>query len=213
MSSDTHLFLSVMGTMGSGKTTATALLSDHFGWSLLAENFGENAFLPRFYENPDRWAFHSQTFFLMEKIAQIMPVEALLAEGSVIQDVPIYQDVFGYAKTLHTLGSMEESEWKLYHKIFTSFEATGKRPDAIIYLRTSLPVVEQRIKGRGRSYEQAIPHTYLAALQRNNEAWLASAHGIPVITIETDSLNIVKSARARREFLAQVSRGLESLSS
>lgn len=210
MSQRTH-FVSVMGTIGSGKSTAVNLLAKHFQWQVLEENFGENAFLPRFYTDPNRWAFHSQTFFLMEKISQLLPVEGMLSLGSVVQDVPIYQDVYGYARTQYALGNMEESEWRLYHKIFKEFEGYMLKPDLIIYLATSLPIVQERIRKRGRSYELEIPDTYLETLRRNNEAWLDSDHGIPIVRIDTDFLNIVRSKKDQSEFLRQVEKGLRKL--
>lgn len=193
-------FISVMGTVGSGKTTASKLLADHFGWQLIEENFGDNAFLPRFYEDPSRWAFHSQTFFLTEKVAQSLSIEGMLTLGGVVQDTPIYQDVFGYARTQHVLGQMDENEWKLYQKIFTSFEAYLPKPDVIIYLETSLPVVQKRIKNRGRSFEEDIPLSYLSELKAQNEAWLDQTT-IPIVRINTDSLNIVTSESARKKFV------------
>ena len=77
------VFISVMGTMGSGKTTASRVIAKALGYQLVEENFGENAFLPRFYNDMKRWAFHSQTFFLMEKINQMLESPKLLAKGGV----------------------------------------------------------------------------------------------------------------------------------
>lgn len=211
MGKDRSLFVSVMGTAGSGKTTATRLLSDTFQWQFLEENFGDNAFLPRFYEEMSRWAFHSQTFFLMEKINQILSVEGMLYEGSVIQDTPLYQDVFGYAKSQHTLGNMDDAEWALYQKIFHSFEAYLPKPDLIIYLETSLPVVQERILHRGRSYEQQIPLSYLKTLEKHNTEWLSSQSSIPVIRIGTDKLDIVRSKKAKEVFQSMIEAGLQNL--
>ena len=61
-------YITVMGTLGSGKTTAAQLLAHELHYTLIEENVKENAFLPRFYKDMKRWAFHSQVFFLMEKI-------------------------------------------------------------------------------------------------------------------------------------------------
>jgi len=104
-----HLYISIMGTMGSGKTTAARLIADRLSFLLLEENFGENAFLPRFYKDMNKWAFHSQTFFLMEKITQTLETPKLLEKTSVVQDTPIEQDVFSYAKAQHVLGHMDDA--------------------------------------------------------------------------------------------------------
>ncbi len=198
-----------MGTMGSGKTTAARVIAKALGYQLVEENFGENAFLPRFYNDMKRWAFHSQTFFLMEKINQMLESPKLLAKGGVVQDTPIQQDAFSYAKAQHVLGNIDDAEWKLYQKIYKSFEPYFPKPKLIIYLETSVPVVASRIESRGREYEQKIPQSYLELLDMLNHKWLtenAQAKGkkIPVLSIQTDELNIAKSSIAQETLIELV---------
>ncbi len=200
----THLYLSVMGTMGSGKTTVAKILAKELKFHLLEENFGENAFLPRFYQDMKRWAFHSQTFFLMEKINQMLETPKLLKKRSVVQDTPIEQDAFSYAKALHVLGNMDDAEWRLYVKIYRSFEPYFPKPDLIVYLETSVPAMAGRIEKRGRGYEQKIPASYLELLDMLNHKWLGENKIIPVLTIQTDGLNIVHSKAAQEKLLAHV---------
>lgn len=207
-----------MGSMGSGKTTAARLLSETFGFTLLEENFGENVFLPRFYREMDRWAFHSQTFFLMEKTRQILDAARVLSEVNdpqwgkncpgIIQDTPIEQDVYSYARAQHMLGHMDDAEWRLYQKIYTSFEPYFPKPSLFVYLDTSVPVLERRIASRGRSYEQEIPESYLALLDKLNHDWLKANSTIPVLIIQTDGLNIVRSREAQAMLIGQVAKRL-----
>jgi len=199
-----HQYISVMGTMGSGKTTAARLLAKKLQFQLLEENFGDNAFLSRFYSDMKRWAFHSQTFFLMEKITQMMDTCALLETRSIVQDTPIQQDAFSYAKAQHELGNIDDAEWKLYQKIYFSFAPQFPKPDCIVFLETSLPVIAKRISSRGRGYEKEIPISYLSLLDRLNHQWLSEQNDIPVLTIQTDSLNIVTSKRAQKELIYAV---------
>lgn len=193
-----------MGTMGSGKTTAARLLAKSFHVHLLEEQFGENAFLSRFYGDMKRWAFHSQTFFLMEKIAQMLETKTLLEHMSVIQDTPIQQDAFSYAKAQHVLGNIDDAEWKLYQKIYFSFEPQFPKPDAIIFLETSLPAITKRIASRGRGYEKEIPMSYLELLDMLNRKWIFEQKSVPVLTIQTDKLNIVTSKKAQQEMIREV---------
>ncbi len=193
-----------MGTMGSGKTTVAKILAKECKFQLLEENFGENAFLPRFYQDMKRWAFHSQTFFLMEKINQMLETPKLLEKRSVVQDTPIEQDAFSYAKAQHVLGNMDDTEWRLYLKIYRSFEPYFPKPDLIVYLETSVPAMADRIEKRGRGYEQKIPASYLELLDMLNHKWLSENKSIPTVTIETDGLNIVRSNIAQKKLLDQV---------
>jgi deoxyadenosine/deoxycytidine kinase len=199
-----HIYISVMGTMGSGKTTAARLIARELKFQLVEENFGENAFLPRFYKEMNRWAFHSQTFFLMEKITQMLETPKLLEKGPVVQDTPIQQDAFSYAKALHVLGHMDDAEWKLYQKIYKSFEPYFPKPDCIVFLETSITSIADRIEKRGRGYEQKIPQSYLELLDMLNHKWLAENKNIPVLTVATDGLNIVNSKVAQGNMMAAI---------
>jgi deoxyadenosine/deoxycytidine kinase len=197
-----------MGTMGSGKTTAAKLLAHEFRFQLVEENFGDNAFLSRFYIDMKRWAFHSQTFFLMEKISQMMETAKLLKSKSVIQDTPIEQDAFSYAKAQHVLGNIDDAEWKLYQKIYRSFEPYIPKPDLVVYLDTSIPAISKRIQTRGRGYEQQIPDSYLELLDMLNHKWLTENKSIPVIIVQTDGLNIVTSKKAQEHLVEMVKKKL-----
>ncbi len=203
------VYVAVMGTMGSGKTSTSNLIAKHLDFHLLEENFGENAFLPRFYDEMKRWAFHSQAFYLMEKITQMINTAGLLKKKCVVQDAPIQQDVFSYAKAQHVLGNMDDAEWRLYTKIYKSFEPYLPKPDMIIYLDTSVTSVVDRIKQRGRGYEQEIPQSYLELLDMLNQKWLTENRDIPVLHIETDHRNIIKSPKAREEVVDIVSSALK----
>jgi len=213
-----HTHVSIMGTIGSGKTTVARLLASELKFQLLEEHFGENAFLPRFYGDMKRWAFHSQAFYLMEKTWQLLEAGRVLSDArdplwkkgyrGIVQDVPIQQDVFSYAKAQHVLGNMDDAEWRLYQKIYRSFEPQLPVPDLVIYLETSVSELTRRIGSRGRGYEQKIPANYLELLDMLNHKWLSENKTIPVLTIETDGLNIVRSKKAQEELLQKVRKTL-----
>lgn len=204
MKEQEYNYIAVMGTLGSGKTTASRLLSRELGFALIEENVEENAFLPRFYKDMQRWAFHSQLFFLMEKIRQMMGTKTMLEKTSVIQDTPIIQDVYSYAKAQHELGHMDDSEWALYHKIYQEFSSLCPKPDLIVFLDTSIPSIEKRISERGRGFEQDIPTDYLKLLDRLNREWLEKNKDIPVVSIKTDTLDLARNRNAQEQFVSLV---------
>lgn len=199
-----HIYVSVMGTMGSGKTTVSKLIARRLKLHLLEENFGENSFLPRFYQDMKRWAFHSQTFFLMEKISQMLETPKLLEKRSLVQDTPIQQDAFSYAKAQHVLGNIDDAEWRLYLKIYRSFEPYFPKPDLIVYLDTSVSVLAGRIGKRGRDYEQKIAQSYLELLDMLNHKWLTENKTIPVLTIATDGFNVVRNKAAQQTLVTKI---------
>lgn len=193
-----------MGTLGSGKTTAARLLSKELKFPLVEENFKDNAFLPRFYKDMPRWAFHSQVFFLMEKIRLMTEAKSMLATTSVIQDTPLIQDVYSYAQAQHKLGNMDDAEWALYQKIYHEFAPHVPTPDVIVFLDTSIPEIEKRIAERGRGFEQDIPTDYLRLLDRLNRKWLEQNTTIPVVAVRTDTLDITRNRDAQAQFVSMV---------
>ena len=181
------LYVSISGVMGSGKTTVCRLLAEHFGLHFFEEQVNENSFLPKYYKDPKTWAFHSQIFYLREKSAQLKKIKEILATTSILQDTPIYQDAFVYAKAQHILGYMGEEEYNLYRHLFDIMQEDLPVPDLIIQLDTSPEVIEERIRRRGRSYEQAITPEYLKLLLKLQDEWLNSNNAVSVLRVATDN--------------------------
>jgi deoxyadenosine/deoxycytidine kinase len=154
----------------------------------------------------------------MEKTQQLLEVARVLSlpkdpvwkKGArgIVQDTPIQQDAFSYAKAQHVLGNIDDAEWRLYQKIYKSFEPYFPKPDLIVYLETTVPILADRIGKRGRGYEQEIPLSYLELLDMLNKRWLSENKIIPVIMVETDGLNIVRKKSAKEKMLAQIKKRL-----
>ncbi len=190
--------------MGVGKSTLTNILAEDFGFFPVVENLRENLFLPKFYKDMKRWAFHSQIFFLVEKANQLKKLKRL--KKTIIQDVSIYQDVFSYAKAHYILGNMEAEEWKLYVKIFRALEKDLKKPDLIIFLNAPVETIFGRIVKRDRSYEVGTGKKklmdYLTLLQKLNESWIKKiGRKIKIKTIETDNFDYLHERKKRRELI------------
>lgn len=203
-----NIYIAVSGVIGSGKTTAAALVAQELEINLIPENFGENIFLPRFYRDMKRWAFHSQTFFLTVKFKQLKHISEKLHTTSVVVDTPIEQDVFSYGRAQFELGTMDTAEWDLYRAVYTNFSHFLKPPDFIIYLDAATENLLLRIEKRGRDYEQKISADYLELLGVLNQRWLIETK-IPVIRIDTNELNIVSKKEDQEEFVKKVKQAIE----
>ena len=201
-------FCAVAGNIGSGKSTLTSLLAERFAWRPYYEHVDGNPYLADFYADMRRWAFHLQVYFLSKRFQHHQ--EILAAPESVIQDRTIYEDAEIFAWNLHENGHIDERDYANYRELFDTMIQFLAPPDLLIYLRTSVPVLAERIRSRGREYEQAIPVDYLAQLDRHYEDWIARYDLSPVLVVETDACNLVLEEAELSAVADRVQRRLES---
>ena len=186
----THYFITIAGNIGVGKSTLVELLSQKLGWEPVFEAVAENPYLADFYQDMERWSFHSQVFFLSRRLQQHY---ALLQQNqSIIQDRSVYEDAEIFGRNLYQQGHMSERDWGCYFELYQTMTTLLKPPHLMIYLRASVPTLRQRIIHRGRDYEQAIADSYLMQLNGLYDSWAASFRKCPVLTIETNNLNYVQ---------------------
>lgn len=201
-------FCAVAGNIGSGKSTLTGLLAERFAWRPYYEHVEGNPYLADFYTDMARWAFHLQVYFLSKRFQHHQ--EILASPESVIQDRTIYEDAEIFARNLHQNGHIDARDHENYRELFDTMIQFLQPPDLLIYLRTSVPVLADRIRSRGREYEQAIPVEYLAQLDRHYEDWIARWDLSPVLVVETDACNLVDEEVELAAVADRVQRRLEA---
>jgi deoxyadenosine/deoxycytidine kinase len=182
-------FIVVAGNIGAGKSTLVELLSRELQLTPFYEPVSENPYLSDFYEDMKRWAFQSQLFYLTRRLR--IHRQLLDVQGSVIQDRSVYEDAEIFAKNLFLQGDISERDFGVYQDLYQILVTLLPPPDMIIYLKTSVPVLAQRIVRRGRDFEADIPQTYLARLNDLYEGWIANVNQCPVLIISTDNLDLV----------------------
>lgn len=185
-------FIVVAGNIGAGKSTLVDLLSKELALTPFFEPVSENPYLADFYENMKRWAFHSQLFYLTRRLR--IHRQLLDVQGSVIQDRSVYEDAEIFAKNLFIQGDISPRDFGVYQDLFQILITLLPPPDLIIYLKTSVLVLTERIARRGRNFENEIPQDYLARLNLLYEDWIAHFKQCPVLIIPTDHLDLVSSA-------------------
>src|SRR3989344_3057401 len=168
-----HPYIVVAGVMGSGKTTIARILGEALGAHVFEEEFEDNAFLERFYQDMARWALHCQLYFFSRKIKQALLVKELLRRTPVVQDAPAGSDVYIYAKTLNALGHLHDQELSLLEDLFQLYEPQLPRPDLYILVRISDELLAERIRERARSFEQGVTQEYLRGQKASFDEWAA----------------------------------------
>jgi deoxyadenosine/deoxycytidine kinase len=174
-------FVLVAGNIGAGKTSLTEILGEQLDWQTAYESVVDNPYLADFYQDMRQWAFHLQVFFLGHRAEQHMNLAR--ASNSAIIDRSIYEDAEIFARAALKLGTITERDYWTYRKIFDLVIATLPSPDLLLYLRTPVPVLMDRIRARGREMEKSITDEYLQLLDSLYEEWIAKFDLCPVLKI------------------------------
>jgi len=165
-------FIAIEGNIGAGKTTLAHLLSKHFNARLILEEFADNPFLPRFYENQRQYAFPLELFFMAERFKQM---KDLLQTKDMFQNLTISDYLFTKC-LLFAKVNLPEEEFVLYQKLFDIINPQIVQPDLLIYLHAPVNKLKENIKKRNRKYEQGIESEYLFSLQETYIQYIKQHH-------------------------------------
>ena len=179
-------FVTIEGNIGAGKTTLAHLLSKHFNARLILEEFADNPFLPKFYENPTQYAFPLELFFMAERYKQL---KDLLQTKDMFQNVTISDYLFTKC-LLFAKVNLSEEEFRLYQKLFEIINPQIIQPDILIYLHTPVKKLQENIKKRNREYEQEIPNDYLFTLQETYTQYIKQ-HNIKTLFVDAGNADFL----------------------
>ncbi len=200
-----NAFVAIAGNIGVGKTTLTRILAERFGWTVFFEKEVHNPYLADFYKDMSRWAFHSQLFFLKERLKDHLRIQ--ISETICVQDRTIYEDAEIFAQNLFDRGLMQERDFACYLDLYQCISQALQPPALIVYLRASIWTLISRIRHRGRDYEQNIDKEYLAQLNIAYERWIKrAAANHRIFVIETDEHDILKDKDWADGMLAEIYR-------
>ena len=181
-----YSFVTIEGNIGAGKTTLAHLLSKHFNARLILEEFADNPFLPKFYENPGQYAFPLELFFMAERYKQL---KELLQTKDMFQNITISDYLFTKC-LLFAKVNLPDEEFRLYQKLFEIINPQIIQPDLLIYLHTPVHKLQENIKKRNRDYEQGIPNDYLFALQETYTQYIKQ-HNIKTLFIDAGNADFL----------------------
>ena len=205
---DRYPHIVIEGPIGSGKTTLARKLADRYAATLLLENAEANPFLPRFYQDVQRYALPTQLFFLFQRAGQLgdltqrdMFASATIADFFLEKD-PIFARL-----------NLDDEEFALYRQIYKHLQLKASTPDLVIYLQTPVDALLERIAQRNINYEQEIPREYLARLADAYSEFFHQYDASPILIVNNEKLNIAADEasldmlieralqiRSRREF-------------
>jgi deoxyguanosine kinase len=179
-------FVTIEGNIGAGKTTLSTLLSNHYNAKLILEEFADNPFLPKFYANPEQYAFPLELFFMAERYKQL---KDLLQTKDMFQDIIISDYLFTKC-LLFAKVNLPDEEFRLYQKLFEIINPQIVQPQILIYLHTPVNKLQENIKKRNRSYELGIPNDYLFNLQETYTQYIKQ-HNIKTLFVDASNADFI----------------------
>ena len=202
------MHIAIAGNIGSGKTTLTKLLAARYGWTPRFEPVDNNPYLEDFYNDLNRWSFNLQVYFLNKRFKEV--VEISKSTDTIIQDRTIYEAACIFAPNLHDQGYMSDRDFKNYTDLFNLMMSLVKKPQLMIYIRSSIPTLVKHIEKRGRDFEKSIRIDYLTGLQKRYDDWLSTYDG-ELITIDGDKINFEDSKEDFRKITDMIDASLYGL--
>jgi len=182
-------YVAIEGAIGVGKTSLAKLLSDRLGAKLVLEKFEENPFLFKFYDDPGRFAFQTQLFFLLQRYQQQQELRQVdMFHNLLISDYMFIKD------RLFASLNLDEKEMNLYDIIANMLERNVINPDLIIYLQADTSTLMKNIAKRGREFEANISYDYINALNEIYTEYFFRYNETPLVIINTNHIDFVNNS-------------------
>ena len=182
-------FIAIEGNIGAGKTSLATRISQEYNGKLILEQFEDNAFLPKFYENAAKYAFPLELSFLASRYQQLKDqlTHQDLFRSFTIADYFIHKSMIFASKTL------DGDELALYTRLFKIIEASLPKPDLLVYLYLNIDHLKNNIRKRGRSYEQNIDFDYLEKIQAGYLEFLRQQQNMRILIIDMNKMDFVNN--------------------
>lgn len=203
------MHIAIAGNIGAGKTSLAELIAKHYNWEAHYEDVIDNPYLDDFYTHMERWSFNLQVYFLKSRFQQLLAFQN--NKKTIVQDRTIYEDAFIFAPNLNAMGLMNQRDFKNYRELFDLMESLIEGPDLLIYLRSSIPNLVNKIHKRGREYENSISIDYLSRLNERYEAWISTYDKNKMVIIDVDDLDFVENKDDLATVLAEIDKGLAKI--
>ncbi len=193
--------IAIEGVIGAGKTTLATMLGETLGAKVVLEQFEENPFLKEFYQDPDRFAFQTQIFFLLSRYKQQRDLfQADLFHRFLVTDYIFEKDkIFAYL-------NLETDELKLYETLVNSIAHNVPVPDLVVYLQSSVPVLMERIRKRGRAFEKDMAEDYIKDLNEAYNYFFFRYKATPLLIVNSVDIDFVNKKEHYEDLVREIFR-------
>lgn len=194
-------YIAIEGVIGAGKTTLAQKLADKLGANLILEQFEENPFLEKFYDDRKRYAFQTQMFFLINRYKQQLQLnQQELFTNFIVSDYIFEKDrIFAYL-------NLSGDEIKLYESIFPLLERDIPKPDLVVFLQSGIDRLVTNVKKRGRFFEKNLTKAYLTELSEAYNNFFFKYVNTPLLIVNTTEIDFVNNEEDFTELYTQIFR-------
>lgn len=182
-------FLIIEGNIGSGKTSLATKLSQEFNAKLILEQFADNPFLPKFYENQEKYSFPLELSFLADRYSQIKKEVFNLDLFHSL----LIADYYFSKSAIFAQNTLKKDEYNLFRRIFSIIFETIPKPDLYVYLHLDINTLLKNIADRGRDYEKSIEPEYLEKIRQGYIDYLRQITQFPVLILDTNNIDFVNN--------------------
>ena len=191
-------YIAIEGNIGAGKTSLAKLMSDEFNAKVVLERFADNAFLPKFYNDKERFAFPLEMSFLADRYQQLIDD---LAQFDLFKNL-IVSDYYIFKSLIFAQVTLQKEEYTLYRKIFDIMYREISKPDLYIYLYQNTNRLLDNIKKRGRDYEQNIEAGYLQKIHDGYSGFIKTEQHLNTLIIDVSELDFVNNYEDYKQILS-----------
>lgn len=193
-------YIAIEGNIGAGKTTLANMIGDDFNAKLVLERFADNPFLPKFYEDKDRYAFPLEMSFLADRYSQLSDD---LAQFDLFKNF-IISDYYIFKSLIFAQVTLPKEEYVLYRRMFDIMYKEITKPDLYIYLYQNTERLLYNIKKRGRDYEQNIAPDYLEKIHQGYARFIKTEQHLNTLIIDVSELDFVNKSEDYSYIIKQI---------
>jgi len=187
--SEKYNYIAIEGNIGAGKTSLSKIMSDEFNAKIILERFAENPFLPKFYEDKERFAFPLEMSFLADRYQQLSDD---LAQLDLFKNL-IVSDYYIFKSLIFAQITLQKDEYLLYRKMFDVMYKEITKPDLYVYLYQNTDRLLENIKKRGREYEQNIEAGYLQKIHDGYKSFISTQQDLNILIIDVSEIDFVNN--------------------
>jgi len=197
----THRFIAVEGPIGVGKTSFAQALGLRLGARIVLEDTDSNPFIARFDQDPEKYAFPVQLYFLLTRYNQ----QRQLAQQDLFAQATVTDYLLAKDRIFARL-NLDPDELVLYEGVYRLLDGQLAKPDLVVYLRARVEVLAERLRKRNRTFERHIGVEYLERVSAAYRDFFFYYDETPLLVVDSTEIDFVADPGDLEDLLREIDR-------